>query len=367
MKYLENEKLNKISAELSKAVLKDSHRIIEGRIEAYIMKRAGNDKKYAHALGQKYVAEIEDMQEELAATVERKKRRRRSNSESFLTKMMQSSSSSSSSNTTDDQPGNYFTSGNDNAAIDAKKSKVAPTSTSSAGAPSSTSISTTATATANAASSEAAGLGRSRAQSFDCTLDISPKTTVGDFMKLSTRKLMTDLILTLNASFPDYDFSTVKHDQFHKLHMDDVRKSIYEKLSEFASQHSSPNFLDDLWCAVNDVIELRETDVYSVEYEFDNEDSLWNFHYLFVNKSVRRIVLFTCSGRIDCNDDTTLICRSEDGHAITTVLQEGYYESDPQQVRYYSTTETQSESDDVDWNPSDNVAGGMSLEVAIGG
>ena len=74
MKYLENEKLNEISSELSNAVLKDSHRIIQGRIEAYTMKRAGTDKKYAHALGQKYIAEIEDMQEELAATVERKKK-----------------------------------------------------------------------------------------------------------------------------------------------------------------------------------------------------------------------------------------------------------------------------------------------------
>ena len=83
MKYMENEKLNEISSELSEAVLKDSHRVIHGRIEAYTMKRAGTDKKYAHALGQKFVAEIEDMQEELAATVERK-RRRRSNSESII-------------------------------------------------------------------------------------------------------------------------------------------------------------------------------------------------------------------------------------------------------------------------------------------
>ena len=81
MKYLENEKLNQISSDLSDVVLGESHRIIDGRIEAYTMKRAGTDKKYAHALGQKYMAEIEDLQEEVAATVER--RRKRSNSESL--------------------------------------------------------------------------------------------------------------------------------------------------------------------------------------------------------------------------------------------------------------------------------------------
>ena len=66
---------------------------------------------------------------------------------------------------------------------------------------------------------------------------------------------MTDLILTLNASFPDYDFSNIKPNQFQKLKMADVRKNIRQNLSEFASQRSSPNFLDELWNAVNDVID----------------------------------------------------------------------------------------------------------------
>ena len=81
MKYLENERLTELSSELSEAVLGDSHRIIQGRIEAYTMKRGGKDKKFAHALGQKYIAEVEDLQEELAATVERRKR---SNSDASL-------------------------------------------------------------------------------------------------------------------------------------------------------------------------------------------------------------------------------------------------------------------------------------------
>jgi len=334
MKYLQDEKLNEISSELSEAVLKDSHRIIQGRIEAYIMTRSGNDKKYAYALGQKYIAEIEDMHEELAATVERKKRRR-SNSESFLSTLQSITSSSSNGDNSDD-----------NTALNNKKSKVALSS-------SNTSITTSTDTTMNLDGR------RSRARSFDCTLDsISPKTTLGDFLESSTRKLMTDLILTLNASFPDYDFSNVKPNQFQKLRMDDVRKSIYEKLSEFASQRSSPNFLVDLWYAVNDVINLSESDCYSFEYEFDNEDSLWNFHYLFVNKSVRRIIFFTCSERIDCNDDE-MICR-DDGQLL---VQEG--DESFRQVRYYSTPETQSVSDDVDWDPSDNVAGGMSMELIL--
>jgi len=331
MKYMENEKLNEISSELSEAVLKDSHRIIYGRIEAYTMKRAGTDKKYAHALGQKYIAEIEDMQEELAATVERK-RRRRSNSESILTTRTSSSSISTNSISTS----STRTSSSLN-----KKSKTSNNN----------------------------GTGtRSRARSFDCTLDSnSSKTTLGDFSEISTRKLMTDLILTLNASFPDYDFSNVKPNQFQKLKMEDVRKSIYENLSEFASQRSSPNFLAELWNAVNDVIELRESDVYSFDYEFaddeDNENSLWNFHYLFVNKSVRRIVFFTCSERI--GEDVMMggCMHGDDGLGQEEAIMAGIYDDSTatERVEYYSREGQQTPVDDVDWDPSDNIAGGIEL------
>jgi hypothetical protein len=289
MKYLENLKLTELSSELSEAVLRDSHRIIDGRIEAYTMKRAGNDKKYAHALGQMYVAEMEDLQDELAATVER--RRKRSNSESVAMNVLKRAKSSSGGD--DNRP-------------------------------------------------SLAGGGRVRAQSFDFTLDIvSPKTTLGDFTEISTRRLMTDLILTLNASFPDYDFSNVKPNQFERLEVEVVRKQIYQNLSELASQ-KSPNWLVDLWCALNDVIELRDCDVYSLDYEID-DDSLWHFHYFFVNKALRRIVFFTCAEKID---------------------EEIREEEEPEQVRYYNS-EAQL-VDDFDWDPSDNVAGGMSLEVSIG-
>lgn len=288
MKYFENEKLAELSSELSEAVLRDSHRIIDGRIEAYTMKRAGNDKKYAHALGQMYVAEMEDLQDELAASVERK--RKRSNSESVAIQPMKRVKSDSSAYVkVPSQPG-----------------------------------------------------GRVRSQSFDLNLDmVSPKTTLGDFTEISTRRLMTDLILTLNASFPDYDFSNVKPNQFERLRLEVVRKRIYQNLSELASQ-KSPNWLVDLWCALNDVIELRDCDVYSLDYEFDG-DSLWHFHYFFVNKALRRIVFFTCAEKID---------------------EDIRQEEEPEQVRYYN-----SEAhivDDFDWDPSDNVAGGMSLGVSIG-
>jgi hypothetical protein len=273
MKYLENEKLTELTAELSDAVLGQSHRVINGRIEAYTMKRAGNDKKLAHALGQKYIAEIEELQQELADTVERRKR---------------SASAVSVAEAKRPRPNH-----------------------------------------------------RPRSQSFDFMLDrISPKTTLGDFSELATRRLMTDLILTLNASFPDYDFSNIKPNQFEKLPIDTVRKRIYERLSELASFKSQKDWLVEMWMAVNDVIDLRECVVYSFEEEID-EGALWSFHYFFVNKSLRRIVFFTCSERIDEENRIS----DDDEEKIS------FYPSEAQLV------------DDFDWDPQDNVAGGMALPI----
>jgi hypothetical protein len=281
MKYLENEKLTELTADLSDATIGQSHRVINGRIEAYSMKRAGNDKKYALALGQKYVAEMEEIDQELAQTVERRRKR--------------SASAASFSE-----------------AVNKKKQK--PNS-------------------------------HPRSISFDYTLDgSSSKTTLGDFSELATRRLMTDLILTLNASFPDYDFSNAKPSQFEKLPIQTVRDRIYERLSELAAFKTQEDWLVELWTAVNDSIDLRECEVYSFEEDLE-DNSLWSFHYFFVNKSLRRVVFFTCSEKIDEERQLEMVEEAVEEKVA-------FYPSDAQTV------------DDSDWDPSDNVSGGMSLPIS---
>jgi hypothetical protein len=158
---------------------------------------------------------------------------------------------------------------------------------------------------------------------------------------------MTDLILTLNSSFPDYDFSNVKPSQFHKQSIEEVQRNVYAKLSELASQ-KSPNWLVELWCALNDVIDVKDCVVYLFEStEIDDEAALWTFHYFFVNKTLKRIAFFTCAELIDEEE-----MRSEHDD-----------EEKDEPVRYYRAEAPL--VDDVDWDPSDNVAGGMSLEVSM--
>ena len=66
MKYLQDDKLSQWTAALTGVALGHS-RVLNGRVEAYSMKRAGSDKKYAAILGEKYVEQIHQDQEMAAA------------------------------------------------------------------------------------------------------------------------------------------------------------------------------------------------------------------------------------------------------------------------------------------------------------
>ena len=165
MKYLEDDKLTQWTGELTDAVM--AGRMINGRIEAFTMKRAGTDKKYAHALGEKYVAEMEQHENQLA------------DYQAFLQRHGKLGQSSKT-----------------------RKRSI------SAGGP-------------QEARKHQRVNKRSRSSSLDSsskesTNSFFPHSALGDFQEIGTRRLMTDLILTLNASFPDYDFGNVRPSHFQK-------------------------------------------------------------------------------------------------------------------------------------------------------
>jgi len=230
MKYLEDEKLTKLTQELTDVVC--GTRVINGRIEAYTCKRAGSDKKYAHSLAERYESEVVS----------------------------------------------------------------------------------------------------SSALPFESSSPYA-NGSLGNFQDSSTRRLLTDLILTLNASFPDYDFGNVKPGNFRKLASTKIAISrANQNLSELA-QKKPPGFLNLLWRSVDEVVVLNECKVYSFHPDGEGADdgsdpytstttttssrngllppnssnkdfdmdhphelgaALWSFNYFFVNKTLKRILFFTC-------------------------------------------------------------------------
>lgn len=124
---------------------------------------------------------------------------------------------------------------------------------------------------------------------------------LGPLSDSSTRRLLIDLISTMNASFPDHDFSALRPEQFcRELHVNQVMTSVNRHLAPLSETYNS-SFLDDLWLSIEDVVKLRECEVYS--YVPDMEDdpfsqgNLWSFNYFFFNRALKRIIYFTCIAR----------------------------------------------------------------------
>lgn len=66
------------------------------------------------------------------------------------------------------------------------------------------------------------------------------------------------------------------------------------------AQTGGVSLLDSLWAAVDEVITVADSDVYSYKGDiegdpFEVEGSLWSFNYFFYNKKLKRILFFTCA------------------------------------------------------------------------
>jgi len=125
-------------------------------------------------------------------------------------------------------------------------------------------------------------------------LSISP---FGPLSLSTSRRTFISLVCTLNASFPDYDFSSVKPEQFKKepnLHL--VVNYINTALGSVVPDYQSLS--GKMWSVLEEEIRIRECDIYSyIEGEadpFSEDGNIWSMNYFFFNKKLRRLVFLTC-------------------------------------------------------------------------
>lgn len=136
---------------------------------------------------------------------------------------------------------------------------------------------------------------------------ILSSSPLGSLADSSTRKLLINLISTMNAAFPDYDFSSLRPEQFAKeSSLSVVMNAVNSHLAEIVEEH--PEFLEQLWEGVNNVINMRECEVYAYIPDMDSDPftdgNLWSFNFFFVNKTMKRLVYFACIARsIFAKDD----------------------------------------------------------------
>jgi hypothetical protein len=113
------------------------------------------------------------------------------------------------------------------------------------------------------------------------------------------RKTLFHLISTLNAAFPDYDFTDARSSEFTKEpNLQFVTSNVDNLLSVAASSLYS-KIHDKLWITLNQEINLMDCEIYSYNPDltsdpFCEDGSLWSFNYFFFNKKLKRVVLFTC-------------------------------------------------------------------------
>ncbi|ETN24082.1 hypothetical protein PPTG_00537 [Phytophthora nicotianae INRA-310] len=155
-------------------------------------------------------------------------------------------------------------------------------------------------------------------QEIEAAADLLGSSPLGPIAAPATRKLLINLISTMNASFPDYDFSAVKPEQFRKE--PDFRialQRINHDLAELLEAEGN-GFVEKMWEAIAEAIKLDECDVYSYIPDMDSDpfsdgnlyvfmDFLdgfsgylrilyirWSFNYFFYNKVQKKVLYFTC-------------------------------------------------------------------------
>jgi len=122
------------------------------------------------------------------------------------------------------------------------------------------------------------------ARSPNLSLSISP---FGPMIQKRCRETLIELISTLNAAFPDYDFSSLRGENF-------IKEELWKVVNEINSRLESiiPNYEEiktHIWSSLDTEVQLQDCTIYSFVPDmdsnpFEEEGYVWSFNYFFYNK-----------------------------------------------------------------------------------
>uniref|UniRef100_A0A0D6QRF9 Repressor of RNA polymerase III transcription n=1 Tax=Araucaria cunninghamii TaxID=56994 RepID=A0A0D6QRF9_ARACU len=135
--------------------------------------------------------------------------------------------------------------------------------------------------------------------------DDCSSSPVGPLCSTASRRTLIYLILTLNHMYPDYDFSMVQaHNFFKECVLNNVKQKVENYLLEAAKVWATENggdtvFLDSIWKAIDEVIDLADCEVFNYMPEFEGDPfmergAIWSSNLFFYNKKLKRILSFSC-------------------------------------------------------------------------
>ncbi|KAJ3099771.1 RNA polymerase III-inhibiting protein maf1 [Phlyctochytrium bullatum] len=105
----------------------------------------------------------------------------------------------------------------------------------------------------------------------------SPVSPFGPLSQPTSRKTLFYLLATLNAAFPDYDFSDLKPESFVKIpSVGMVVNHINSTLFAMGNDGFAQAVNSKIWLAVDEIVQVKECDIYSFvpdpEVEPDSEE-----------------------------------------------------------------------------------------------
>ncbi|KAJ3428329.1 repressor of RNA polymerase iii transcription maf1 [Anaeramoeba flamelloides] len=121
----------------------------------------------------------------------------------------------------------------------------------------------------------------------------------GSLYEPNNRKTLIKLISTMNHSFPEYDFSSVREHHFNRENsLSKVQNAINITLNSCVDDYY-PEKAEVIWTEIDDVISLEDCQVYSYIPGLSEEDPfsqlgvVWSMNYFFVNTKLKRVIYFT--------------------------------------------------------------------------
>jgi len=122
-----------------------------------------------------------------------------------------------------------------------------------------------------------------------------PSSPLGPISNPSTRQLLISLITTMNASFPDYDFSSLTPEQFKECKGAESVKELLDGYFVVALDRIKKGFRTEFYKILADVIDLQNCQIYTYVGGLPDSGKLWDINYFFYNKKLKKIVFFTVS------------------------------------------------------------------------
>ena len=129
---------------------------------------------------------------------------------------------------------------------------------------------------------------------------------LGPLTDIHTRKLLISLITTMNASFPDYDFSDLRAEQFDRELSAHTAVTQLNTLVLTALDTQQPGIKDEFWAAVGETVDMSGCELYrympSTDSELD-EGALWSIHYFLFHRREKKVLFVSASAQSKMHTD----------------------------------------------------------------